>query len=76
LNNAVEALIEALREGEPDACELRGKTASHALFTPEIAQRRASIHKFTDAVQTLEATLNALVGRELQRITKLPLTVS
>jgi len=37
-------------------------------FTPEIAQRRASIHKFTDAVQTLEATLNTLVSSELQRI--------
>jgi len=37
-------------------------------FTSEIAQRRASIHKFTDAVHTLQATLNTLVGLELQRI--------
>ena len=39
-------------------------------FTSEIAQRRASIHKFTDAVHTLKATLNAMVSRKLQLMVK------
>jgi hypothetical protein len=67
LNAAVEALVEALREGGPITCTTGRKLHLMLLFAPEIAQRRASIHKFTDAVHTLEATLFTLVGLQLQQ---------